>query len=222
MSTNPSKSGDFFTPCWGRYRGESQVAYAAFCIYRGLEKKGRSLENVHRQLRQSGQFCSLLRLHAWYQRWDWDARVKAFDDEFAREQARRWERRRADSYERGFRLSQKLHDKIEKMLDHPITVQATKTRNTKGRVVAITKVYPAKWNYGNIASLAQAAVQLEAGSILAALAYHDGFDPRTASPEECRAYLVQRGILPEEPAALPPSDPVIDIEPGPMPDNPVV
>lgn len=217
MSTNPPKPGDSHTPLWDRFRGEPLPAYHAFSAYREMGPHERTLRKVQKALDGQGRPHPLSTLRRWYDFYAWQDRAKAFDDHLAARRAERWEQRRGTAYERAFRLSQKLHERIDQMLDHPLTVKATRTRNVQGQVVAITKVYPAKWTYGNIAALAQAAVQLETGSILASLAAHDGFDPRTATVEECRAYLIGRGILPDD-LALAPPDP--DVEPGPIPDDP--
>jgi hypothetical protein len=64
---------------WHRQPGEPAAAYEAFCAYRDLEAKSRSIIAAYRQLRRSDATRANGTWNEWSSRFRWPERVKAYD-----------------------------------------------------------------------------------------------------------------------------------------------
>ena len=71
---------------WDPMPGESDKAYAAFCTYRDLGPR-RSLDEASRRYHQSSSQrprCASGTIRRWAQRWNWQTRARAWDQETER------------------------------------------------------------------------------------------------------------------------------------------
>lgn len=68
---------------WERQKGESEKAYEAFSVYRDMGEK-RTFVAVAEKLDKSDTL-----IHRWKDRWDWQERVRAYDNEIEREAKRK-------------------------------------------------------------------------------------------------------------------------------------
>jgi hypothetical protein len=64
---------------WHRQPGEPPAAYEAFCAYRDLEAKSRSIIAAYRQLRRSDATRANGTWNEWSSRFRWPERAKAYD-----------------------------------------------------------------------------------------------------------------------------------------------
>src|SRR3954452_16158916 len=105
---------------WGRQPREGEEAYMAFLAYRDLGP-GRTHEATRRQLgKRPGYLKPIERwsaLRDW--RWRagaWDAHLQAERDKVAAEEAAKWERRRIQALEDGWKTCQALRAKLAHLL----------------------------------------------------------------------------------------------------------
>ena len=68
------------TQPWERQPGESEPAFAAFTVYRDMAEK-RSLREVGRQLGKSRAL-----IERWSSKWNWQERVRAYDNDLQKQQ----------------------------------------------------------------------------------------------------------------------------------------
>jgi hypothetical protein len=158
-----------------RRAGESGQAFAAFKVFLGMAPESRSCPAVAAHVHKSP---SLIR--RWAARHDWVERGRLADnaraalERDARDQKRArnaalWERRRAESLDRIFQLSERLREKAVEMLE--VGLSST------------------NWTMASATTAAKVAADLGMFSISEALTEEDGFDPEAATPEEARAYI---------------------------------
>lgn len=90
---------------WERQPGESVQAFEAFKIYRDLGLK-RSNQEVCKQLSKSRQLIS-----RWKAAWNWDERVRAYDNTLEREAHKEAVKNLKDMTSRHIRISVQLQNK---------------------------------------------------------------------------------------------------------------
>jgi len=90
---------------WERQPGESVQAFEAFKIYRDLGLK-RSNQEVCKQLSKSRQLIS-----RWKATWNWDERVRAYDNALEREAHKEAVKSLKDMTDRHIRISVQLQNK---------------------------------------------------------------------------------------------------------------
>lgn len=150
-----------------RRKGESDEAFAAFREYLDLGPS-RAFPGV---ARRCGKSVSLIA--RWSARHDWVDRASAYDDHLAElenahrrmlaeEAAAEWLVREKALRDRRYAIAVKMLDRVEQMLNFPLTTVEKKT-NEDGSSVTILK--PAKWNMNTARLLAQTASELAVISI---------------------------------------------------------
>lgn len=90
---------------WERQKGETEKAFEAFAIYRDMGEK-RTFTAVAEKLQKSG---SLIR--RWKDRWEWQERVRAYDNELEKEARAKVVKDRKDMTERHINISMQLQKK---------------------------------------------------------------------------------------------------------------
>lgn len=158
---------------WARRKGETPEAHRA-CLKYLNQPGGRSRPRLADE-----EGYSVKVLDRWAAQWDWTERARAFDshvahveqvgrDEVIKARAREWEQRRETHLEEGWVLAQALRDRINEMLAHPIVA---KKKDAKTGTVTIK---PVRWNHGNLATLANLAIQMEKLVLDSALPTEEG------------------------------------------------
>ena len=147
------------TQLWERQQGESDKAFSAFCVYRDLPPKERTLlraYEVHsgrnrkdiskKQAQPPGYFKQ------WCDKYEWFNRATAYDDylDFQQREATREAKiqYRKDLVEAQQRVSKMLVEKAELMLKFPLLEQ-----EINGKVIK-----PPKWTFAQAALLFKASV----------------------------------------------------------------
>lgn len=179
-----------FNP-WERQPNESEEAYAAFLAYRDMGVK-RSLRSMGQEGDKRGSFQK--RCGRWSSKWRWVDRSAAWDNRIQGErdkvrlnQEAKWERRRQIMLDTSWRNARRLQKLIRKMSEFPIEQDVTEDG------AEVKMIAPAKWTFDTLAKLIKTAAEVEAATINEALPRgDDGFDPDTASPEECQAFLARQ------------------------------
>lgn len=97
---------------WERQPGESEQAYEAFALYRDLGPK-RSNQEVGIQLSKSRQLIS-----RWKSNYNWDERVRAYDNELQKEMHREAVKNLKDMTNRHIKISMQLQKKALAALDN--------------------------------------------------------------------------------------------------------
>ena len=111
---------------WNRMPRESARAYAAASVYFKM-RANRSLAAV---AKMQGKNVSLM--ERWSKRWGWVNRAIAYDDQLAREEQKaiiketaaravEWRRRADEQPEQEYQIGKKLENKVNKMLEFPLT-----------------------------------------------------------------------------------------------------
>lgn len=191
---------------WEKRPDEGHKAFRAFqeyCKLGGERSTGQVAANLDRT-------PNLIK--GWSSAYDWVARAAAWDDHMGQleqaqrekvraEFAERWERRRLEAAEANWDRAQRLALRAEEMLNSPLYEQEVTSRDpATGQPVSVT-LTPAKWTFGAVAQILKTVAELQAAALTEALGgSDDGFDPATASPEECRAYLAKQGVIKALPA----------------------
>jgi len=190
---------------WSRQPGESEKAFDAFRRYLELGPE-RSVEALRRNYEKDGIRKSNRLLQGWSAEWRWIERCKAHADHVAaienasrdkvrEEEAAKWQRRRIQAAARNWSNSKKLERKAVAMLDLPLVEDAVEERDDGGRPIKVARK-PAKWTLATAGALMKIVAELRAAALNEALGDDDDdFDPSTATPEECRAYLRREGVL---------------------------
>lgn len=96
---------------WERQPGESAQAFEAFKIYRDMGLK-RSNKAVEEQLSKSRQLIS-----RWKKNWDWDKRVRDYDNELEKEAHKEAVKNLKDMTSRHIKISMQLQRKALEALD---------------------------------------------------------------------------------------------------------
>lgn len=137
---------------------ETDEAYQAWRTYCEMGPE-RTHERVAKKLRKSRKMVS-----TWAARWDWKARIVAWDNEAAErerkaadqaalEKARALADRQEKVQEASWDIAQKLHAKAMEMLAFPLSRQTVRdTKDGKKRTIIIE---PMAWKLGDIARLAE-------------------------------------------------------------------
>ncbi len=193
MPTHDEENNPIPGPIWHRMEGEPDDDYAMFITYRDMPKRsmrklvaivGMSLKTIERRALD----------------WDWKARNQAWDDqvERGREEARiaaqaeesaKWERRRQGDAEGNYQLAEQLRSLVVKLLKHPTTRKKVREKYADGRE-KVTIIEPAKWTVASLARGAKLVQELGKQARIDAMDDElDGFDPETATAEECQAVL---------------------------------
>ncbi len=194
---------------WERQPREAEEAYAAFLAYRDLGPS-RTHEATRKRLgKRPGYLKPIERwsaLRHWRQRsCAWDDHLQRERDQFAAEEAAKWERRRLQALEEGWQLCRALRAKLMQMLAVPLEAPEVapsepahempesipdagappeEAKATAGRG-------PSRWNYLTVARLSKLVVELEWAILAEALPGPEQIDPLTATPEALKAYLAR-------------------------------
>ncbi len=173
---------------WDRQPRETPKSYECFKTYLDL--------GIHRSQRETAEKHKkvLCQIQEWADKYRWLDRAMEYDNwletsrhdakrDVIAEQAELWQRRKQDECEESYNVATRLRMKALEMLDSPLYVEE---REKSG---VLTQVKPAKWNLGTCATMFKLAAELAMMAISEAQDTGDAFDPLTASPEECRAYL---------------------------------
>lgn len=108
---------------WERQTGETQKAFAAFCIYRNQPKSGRSIKKAAQSLGKHHRT-----LEGWSAKYKWIERVKLYDDymDTLKMRQREDDIKDAHEYHRGVArvLIEKLEEKIKRLEPDEITAQS--------------------------------------------------------------------------------------------------
>ncbi len=134
----------------------------------------------------------------------WDAHLQAERDEVAAAEEAKWERRRLQALEDGWRTCQKLRARLERMLAIPLEAPvatppepAVETQAALPEAVAPPDEAKATTGRGPsrsidlaVARLAKLVVELEWAILNEALPPPGKIDPLTATDKEIQAYLV--------------------------------
>lgn len=180
-----------------RMPGEPPKAFSAFRMYRDMGST-RTLENVRISLGKPPVYAAML--EQWSTKYEWVERAGLYDAyldakereareaEFKRSGAF-WEQQRQQALLENLKMSRKMRDAVNEMLDHPRTKQVVKSFGGKD----VTIIQPANWNMSSLASLAKTLAELEAATIGEALqgAADDDFDPDNATIEELKEYIAK-------------------------------
>ncbi len=194
---------------WERQPQEGEEAYHAFLTYRDLGPL-RTLEAARVRLGRSSGY--LKPLERWSARREWGDRVGAWDehlraerDEVAVAEAAKWERRRLQALEEGWQLCQALRARLNLELALPFGVPAVappeppqEAQEAAPEAVAPSEDAretasvrgPSRRDCLTVLRLAKLIVELEWALIAEALPPPGGIDPRTATDEEMKAFLV--------------------------------
>jgi hypothetical protein len=177
-----------------RLPGESARAFNAFRIFRDLGAD-RTVNKVRISLGKPDQH--LAQLQKWSSQFAWLARAALYDawiDRMRRQEMEAsiplWEGRRQDALRHNLELCAKLRERVEKMMEFPLTKERVESRSD-GRTTVY--VVPAGWSWSSITSMIRAICEIEAATIAEGLldSSDAAFDPSTATLEECRAHLAK-------------------------------
>ncbi len=109
---------------WERQKGESEKAFEAFAAYRDMGEK-RTFTAVAEKLQKSG---SLIR--RWKDRWEWQERVRAYDNELEKEARAKALKGRKDMTERHIGIAMQLQKKALEALK-TLEVEAMSPKDIK-------------------------------------------------------------------------------------------
>lgn len=177
---------------WQRQPNESDKAFEAFTAYRDLGPQ-RSIDKLRAVIPKNRAL-----LGRWSAKFDWVARVQAYDDSLDDKQltlkdtmivdkAQEWSERQLAHRQKEWELAQTLIIKAERMLEWPIAqVENITEIYPDGRTKAITIVKPSKWGFrdaGAIIDLADKLARLSSGlptevSAFLVLLQAKGLDPK--------------------------------------------
>lgn len=90
---------------WERQKGESEKAYEAFAAYRDMGPE-RTISAVVKKLEKSRTL-----IDRWKDRWDWQERVRAYDNELEKEARAKAIRGRKDMTERHIKIAMQVQKK---------------------------------------------------------------------------------------------------------------
>ena len=193
---------------WERQPREGAEAYAAFLAYRDLGWR-RTHEATRVQLGKRPGYLKPIERWSALREWRlrakaWDAHLQAERDKIATEEAEKWERRRLQALEDGWRTCRALRARLEQMLAMPpemptvaLPEPAPEMREALPEAVATPEEAhkmagrgPSRWNDLAVARLSKLIVELEWTILAEAMPPPMEIDPLTATDEQIQAYLV--------------------------------
>src|SRR5215217_846483 len=140
-----------------RLPGERQSSFEKFCAYRSMDAGNRSLRKLAQELGVSSTSLGQLS-----KKYDWQARVQAWDDEreaISREALEEYEKEAARDIAEARKKIQmrlveaegKLSKKILVMADSPLYAEQTIVEEYEdGRPKTIVNYFPAGWSFGTV------------------------------------------------------------------------
>lgn len=90
---------------WERQKGESEKAFEAFAAYRDMGSE-RTISAVVKKLEKSRTL-----IDRWKERWDWQERVRAYDNELEKEARAKAVKGRKDMTERHIKIAMQVQKK---------------------------------------------------------------------------------------------------------------
>jgi hypothetical protein len=158
---------DFAQP-WERLPDEPSRQFEWFCCYK-LLGPGRSLRAAYRQFQSQKASLGAVSQKsaplpaAWQNsvvQYDWKARALAYDESQRAEREQEMENRRHDYAEASWSYIEKLHERVDAMLKHPLTEKklskTTVSEDGKTTLLEVT-VKPAAWRLADVPRLLQVA-----------------------------------------------------------------
>jgi hypothetical protein len=103
-------------PLWTKQEDETQRAYNAFCVYRNLGWRNRSLQKVHDQVYGKGA-GNLRYVEQWSSQYDWVDRAAAYDEYMAERMREELEQRRIEDKIERIASLDALHEVIDDALE---------------------------------------------------------------------------------------------------------
>lgn len=97
---------------WERQSGESEKAFEAFVVYRDMGRE-RTVTAVAKKLSKSRQL-----LERWKERWDWQERVRTYDNELEKEAKESAAKAIREMTERHIRIAMQLQKKALEALQN--------------------------------------------------------------------------------------------------------
>lgn len=151
---------------WERQDGETTKAFEAFAIYRDLGPD-RSLDEAYHRYRGDKEAAKRRRAPRYFQVWSskhrWVERCRLFDahlEELALAKLEEeWIRRRNEVRETEWSISTQLLERLQAMLEHPITEELHEEDEATG--VEVTIIKPARWSYNTVRLVAESISKLQ-------------------------------------------------------------
>lgn len=150
-----------------RIKRETIRAHRAFLDYLEMGP-GRSLRILFAEYRQhldnetateeppTKRFRTLAR---WSTRWQWQARLAAWQDIVRKEREAKWKRRATEQREWEWSASRQLIERFEQMMRFPLHEQTVSKVDEEGKPI-ITIVKPVKWTQRDTVAVAKVAAEL--------------------------------------------------------------
>lgn len=112
------------TAPWERQKGESEKAYEAFSLYLKLGAE-RTISAVVKELKKSRSL-----IDRWKDRWDWEERVREYDNDTERKAKKEAEKGLREMYTRQVKVAMTMQAKALKALD-ALDVEAMSPKDIK-------------------------------------------------------------------------------------------
>lgn len=112
------------TAPWERQKGESEKAYEAFSLYLKLGAE-RTISAVVKELKKSRSL-----IDRWKERWDWEERVREYDNDTERKAKKEAEKGLREMYTRQVKVAMTMQAKALKALD-ALDVEAMSPKDIK-------------------------------------------------------------------------------------------
>lgn len=159
---------------YDRRTDESATAYAAFIDYcrMGVARSLRALLERYQQQKADESQTQLpptekwSTLTGWSVKYQWQERVRQFDDDEAEKDCQIWNDRRRKQREREYSIAEALMRRAEEMLKFPLattTKEVTEEDTIDGQPVIrkiVTTIQPARWSFKDVAIIAKTASDL--------------------------------------------------------------
>lgn len=151
---------------WEKREDETDRAWQAFHDYL-LLGSGRSLQKLidhydkHPDRVQIAPSKRLATLKKWSAGFDWQDRVRAYEDDLRAQEEQKWRDRRTAWREKEFRLKERLLERITDMLNFPLTQvkrEFEREGDEGGTIIQI--IQPARWTYKEVAMVGKLLVEL--------------------------------------------------------------
>ena len=120
---------------WERRKGERSKAYSAFCLYRNLGPRGRSLTEAASLYYATKGKPKVYQLKRWSVRYNWVERCEAFDDFIDEQKRQKYLDDQLKMADRQASLGCKLQELGEAMLDDLLVKKET----VKGNILDIVR-----------------------------------------------------------------------------------